>query len=81
MNQRDHTGAGRPPSLAQVAGAVGFRRIELVRVNVGATRTTAQATGVAHRYPRTVAISLSTAGRLVAAGAPFQVRVAPAEVG
>ena len=61
------------PSLGQVAHSIGFRHVQLVRVTVGPTRTTASATGVLHRYPLTVAISLATAGMLVAAGVPVRV--------
>lgn len=61
------------PSLAQAAESVGFRRVELVRVTLGPARATAEATGVLHRYPRTMAISMSAARRLVAAGAPLHI--------
>lgn len=61
------------PSLAAVARAAGFRSIELVRVVVDRRATVAAVTGVLHRYPRTVPISLLTATRLVAAGAPCQI--------
>jgi hypothetical protein len=61
------------PSLPRVAASLGFRRVELVRIIVGSTETTAEATGVLHRYPRTVPISITTAGRLAAAGARLRV--------
>jgi len=50
---------------------LGFRRIDLVRIVVDGECTTAEVTGVVHRYPRTKRISLATAARLVAAGAPM----------
>ncbi len=50
---------------------MGFRRIEFVRIVVDGQRTTAEVTGVAHRYPRTKRITVSTAARLVASGAPL----------
>ena len=62
-----HVGRHRAPSGG------GLRRVELVRVIVTPTRTTAEATGVLHRYPRTVAISLAAATRLVARGVPLRV--------
>jgi hypothetical protein len=61
------------PPVSQLAAALGFRRIERVRVVVRAAGTTAEATGVVHRYPRTVQISLAAAARLIAAGAPLQI--------
>jgi hypothetical protein len=61
------------PGLAAVARAAGFRSVERVRLTVGQGATLAEVTGVVHRYPRTVPISLTTAGRLVAAGAPVQI--------
>jgi hypothetical protein len=60
-------------ALSRVAAACGFRRVELVRVVLRPTGTSAEATGVVHRYPRTVPISLRTAGRLAAAGAPVRI--------
>jgi len=50
------------------AGAAGFKRVEAVHLGAG----TATATGVLHRYPRTVRISLHTAARLIAAGVPVR---------
>jgi hypothetical protein len=64
---------GTRPSLAGVAASLGFRTIERVRVVVTVDGTTAQATGIVHRYPRTVPISLTAATLLAAAGAPLQV--------
>jgi hypothetical protein len=61
------------PSLVSVAASLGFRTIELVRLVVTADGTTAEATGIVHRYPRTVPISLTAATQLAAAGAPLRV--------
>lgn len=72
MHDTQQTSAAQP-TLADAARAAGFRRIELVRLTVRGGRTTAQATGVVHRYPHTVAISLVTAQRLIAAGAPLRI--------
>lgn len=69
-----------PSALARVAGALGLRRVEQVRVIVGPTWAIARATVVVHRYPRTVAIPLSIAGRLVAAGAPLHIEYEPVEM-
>lgn len=62
-----------PRSRTPAAAALGFRRVERVRLIVGPTRTVAEATGVVHRYPRTVRIPLDAARRLVAAGAPLRI--------
>jgi hypothetical protein len=64
---------GTRPSLAVVAASLGFRTVERVRVVIGPHGTTADATGVVHRYPRTVPISLAAATMLAAAGAPLRV--------
>lgn len=63
----------RRASLSHLAGSLGFRRIEHVRIVVQPARTTAEATGVVHRASRTVPIPLASAARLVAAGAPFRI--------
>jgi len=60
---------------------VGFRRVERVRLVVGPTVTVAEATGVVHRYPRTVRIPIAAAGRLVAAGTPVHIEHATSEPG
>ena len=64
---------GTRPSLADVAATLGFRTIERVQIVVRADGTTAEATGVVHRYPRTVCISLKAATLLAAAGAPLKI--------
>jgi hypothetical protein len=71
-----HTSEGDqavPSSLGAVAGAAGFRSVELVRLVVTDRATVAEVRGVMHRYPRTVPVSLTTATRLVAAGASIQI--------
>ena len=52
---------------------LGLHRVECVRVTVGSGRAIAEVTGVAHRYPRTFRISLSSAARLAAAGLPLRI--------
>ena len=66
---------GRPnkQTLTEVARELGFRRIESVQIVTGRYGATAEATGVLHRYQRTVPISLATAYRLVSAGAPCRI--------
>ena len=61
-----------PPSLASVAARWGFRRVPHVSVRTTGARPTATATGVLRRYPVTVPVSLATATRLAAAGAPLR---------
>ena len=74
QEMRDRSTPGTvSPSLAAVARAAGFRSVELVRLHLNDRATVAEVTGVLHRYPRTVPISLTTAARLVAAGAPVHV--------
>lgn len=60
------------PDVA-ASGAAQFRRVELVRVTVAPGEVIAEVTGVLHRYPRTVRVSMATARELVAAGAPLRV--------
>lgn len=50
--------------------ALGFRRVEYVRVVVGEGRPYGEVSGIAHRYPRTVRVSVATANRLAEAGVP-----------
>ena len=56
-----------------LAAALGFRRVEAVRIVTGPDGPVAEAVGVVHRYPRTVRIPMAAATRLVAAGAPLRV--------
>ena len=60
-------------ALAAVARAAGFRTVERVQLTVDDRSTVAHVTGVLHRYPRTVPVSLVTASRLVTAGAPVRI--------
>ena len=53
--------------------ALGFRRIEFVRLIVDKDGTTAAVTGVTHRLPRTIRIPLRTANALIEAGVPSRV--------
>jgi len=58
---------------AALAAALGFRRIEAVRIRQRAEGPVAEAVGVVHRYPRTVRIPLAAATRLAAAGIPLRI--------
>ncbi|HLT15317.1 MAG TPA: hypothetical protein VK007_01335 [Acidimicrobiales bacterium] len=60
-------------ALARAARSAGFRRVERVRIVRRDGRARAEVTGVLHRYPQTVPVSMATANRLVAAGAPLEV--------
>lgn len=62
-----------PDALARAARAAGFSRIECVRIVRTGSASRAEVTGVLHRYPRTVPVSMATARRLVAAGAPMSI--------
>jgi len=53
-----------------VDAVLGFRRVEFVRVVVGEGRPYGEVSGVAHRYPRTIRVSVATANRLAEAGVP-----------
>jgi hypothetical protein len=63
----------RPRQAAVSPAALGLRRIEQVRVIVGGRHTVAEVTGIAHRYPRTFRVSLSTAAQLADAGVPLRI--------
>jgi hypothetical protein len=67
--------------LAAASRAAGFRHVDVVQLIVGGNALVAQATGVLHRYPQTVRISLATADRLVAAGAPVRIQRARTNAG
>lgn len=60
-------------TLARAARAAGFSRIECVRIVRTGGASRAEVTGVLHRYPQTVPVSLATATRLAAAGAPLRI--------
>jgi hypothetical protein len=53
--------------------ALGFQRVEHVCLVVGTEPPVALVTGVLHRYPRTVRVSLATANRLVVSGVPLRI--------
>lgn len=65
--------SGQTPRLAGAAASAGFRTVDLVTLSTDGHHTVARASGVLHRYPRTVEISMSAAHTLVAAGAPLRV--------
>ena len=67
-----HADARRPISVPAVS-ALGFRRIECVRLIVDEAGTTAEVTGVTHRLPRTIRVPLRTATALIEAGVPTRV--------
>jgi hypothetical protein len=52
------------------ASALGFRRIEFVRLIVDEEGTTAEVVGVTHRLPRAIRVPLRTAQALIEAGVP-----------
>ncbi len=58
-------------------GTLGFRRIEFVNLIVGERGLSAQVTGVTHRLPRTIPVSIRTARRLIEAGAHSRVEILP----
>jgi hypothetical protein len=60
-----------PPSSP--AYARGLRRIERVRVIIGAGRPVAEVTGVGHRCPQTFRISVAAALELADAGVPLRI--------
>lgn len=76
MRRRTATLAGTSP-LPALARSLGFRSVELVRVTRRGGRITAEVTGVLHRCPQTVPVSLVTATRLAGAGAPLHIGSIP----
>lgn len=54
------------------ATALGFHRVEEVRVIVGGGRAVAVVTGITHRYPHTCRVSLASAARLAREGVPLR---------
>ncbi len=50
--------------------ALGFRRIESVRLMVDERGTFAEVTGVVHRLPRTIRVPVRAARALIEAGVP-----------
>jgi hypothetical protein len=57
--------------------ALGFRRVDYVSLIVDEDGTAAEVTGVTHRLPRTIQVSLHTATELIEAGVPRRVEVRP----
>ena len=59
------------PSVARPSvSALGFRRVEFVRLIVDEQGTTAEVIGVTHRLPHTIRVPLRTAQALIDAGVP-----------
>ncbi len=58
---------------------VGLRRVDWIRVLLGADGPRAEAVGIRHRVPVTVPITLAAATRIVAGGAPLVVHDLRAE--
>ena len=56
---------------------LGFRRIEFVDVIVDERGARAIVTGVAHRLPHTIRVSLRTARELIEAGVPSRIAGLP----
>lgn len=59
-----------PSVTRRAVSALGFRRIEFVRLIVDEQGTTAEVVGVTHRLPRTIRVPLRTAQTLIDAGVP-----------
>jgi hypothetical protein len=62
-----------PHAAHRYVSALGFRRVEFVRLIVDEDGTTAEVTGVTHRLPRTIRVPLRTATALIEAGVPTRV--------
>ena len=62
-----------PSTRRTSVSALGFRRVEFVRLIVDEDGTTAEVTGVTHRLPRTIRVPLHTANALIEAGVPSRV--------
>jgi hypothetical protein len=65
---RTTTGPAALPDYAR-----GLRRIDQVRVIVGAGRPVAEVTGIGHRCPQTFRISVAAALALAEAGVPLRI--------
>ena len=63
-------------SARRFVSALGFRRVEFVRLIVDEDGTTAEVTGITHRLPRTIRVPLRTANALIEAGVPISRLVA-----
>ena len=62
--------ASRPAA----ASLPGLRRVDWVRITVGADGPHAEVVGLAHRHPATVPVPVGTAARLAREGIPLVVR-------
>jgi hypothetical protein len=62
-----------PHSARRYVSALGFRRVEFVRLIVDEDGTTAEVTGITHRLPRTIRVPLHTATALIEAGVPKRI--------
>ncbi|MEY2523239.1 MAG: hypothetical protein QOJ66_1804 [Ilumatobacteraceae bacterium] len=62
-----------PNAPHRCVSALGFRRVEYVRLLVDEDGTTAEVTGITHRLPRTIRVPLHTAIALIDAGVPKRV--------
>ena len=63
--------ADAAPSVTRPSvSALGFRRIEFVRLIVDERGTTAEVIGVTHRLPHAIRVPLRTAHALIDAGVP-----------
>ncbi len=62
-----------PNAPHRSVSALGFRRVEYVRLLVDEDGTTAEVTGITHRLPRTIRVPLHTAIALIDAGVPKRV--------
>jgi hypothetical protein len=70
----NHDGGGTGSRLT------GLRRVDWIRVLLGADGPRAEAVGIRHRVPAATPITLAVATRLVADGAPLVVRDLRVEV-
>ena len=59
-----------PSATRRSLSALGFRRIEFVRLIVDEHGTTAEVVGITHRLPHTIRVPLRTAQALIDAGVP-----------
>jgi|GEM_PF-5312536 len=62
-----------PNAPHRSVSALGFRRVELVRLLIDEAGTTAEVTGITHRLPRTIRVPLHIAIALIEAGVPKRV--------
>jgi hypothetical protein len=62
-----------PNAPHRSVSALGFRRVEFVRLLVDEDGTTAEVTGITHRLPRTIRVPMHTAIALIDAGVPKRV--------